>query len=352
MRTSYVLGLFAVLLALSVSPRASAQERAPVERIAVILSAFPTQSPEVQQFRLGLRLGYVEGRDVVVTWRSAEGDYARVPAMIEAAMAENPAVIVVEGTIAAQGLKQTNSRVPVVMAVVGDPLASGLIQSLAKPGGTITGLSMMQTEIVAKRLQLLKEAIPQLQRVGVLWDPSIPWHEAAVNALAEAGTNLRVQVTPVRFAEADGFSSEFAQLQRARVEALYILDSGRLGHRSKDLLQLAANAKLPVVYGRREWAKQGALLSYSADFGEMFRRSADYVDRILKGARPSELPVEQATKFELALNTGTAQMLGLRIPQSVVAQADEVYRCSRPKRRQQTVRRRVQWCAHGCPTRA
>jgi putative tryptophan/tyrosine transport system substrate-binding protein len=242
-------------------------------------------------------------------------------------MAERPAVIVVEGTIAARGLKQTNQSIPIVMAVVGDPLASGLIDSLAKPGGAITGLSMVQTEIVAKRLQLLKEAIPRLKRVGVLWDAAIPWHEAGVNTLVDAGTKLRVQITPVRFAEADRFTWEFEEFRRARVEALYILDSGRLGQRSQELLRMAASARLPAMIPRRDLAKQqGALLSYSADFAEMFRRSAQYVDRILKGARPGELPVEQATKFDLAINLRTASSLGLRIPQSLLDRADEVYR--------------------------
>lgn len=297
------------------------------ERIAVLLSAFQTQSREVQQFREGLRdLGYIEGRDLVVTYRSAEGDYGRVDTMIAAAMAEKPRVIVIEGTVTALAVKRLNSAIPVVMAVVGDPLASGLVDSLAKPGGAITGLSMMQTEIVGKRLQLLKEAIPQLKRAGVLWDASIPWHEAAVKTLLDAGTKLRIQVIPVRFGEAGGFAPEFAELRRARVEALYILDSGRLGHRPQEVLRMAATAKLPVVYGRREWAKEGALLSYSADFGEMFRRSAQYVDRILKGAKPGEVPVEQATKFELALNLRAARKLGLKISPSVIAQADEVYR--------------------------
>jgi putative ABC transport system substrate-binding protein len=327
MRPFNVVRLLAVLLALCSFVQAGAQDRATPERVAVVLSAFQTERAEVQQFREGLRnLGYVEGRDIIVTWHSAEGDYARVAPMITAAMAEKPAVIVVEGTVAALGLKQANTQVPVVMAVVGDPLASNLIASLAKPGGSITGLSMALTEIVAKRLQLLKEAIPQLQRVGVLWDPSIPWHEDAVTTLLDARTNLRVQVTPVRFSEVDRFASEFAELRRARVEALYILDSARLASWSNDLLSMAATAKLPVVYGNPRWVKEGALISYSVDFGEMFRRSAHYVDRILKGAKPSELPVEQPTKFEFAINLRTAQKLGLKIPESVVGRADIVYR--------------------------
>ena len=327
MGPSRIFRLLGFVLAAFIFASAAAQQPPSVARITVLLAAFQTQSPEAQQFREGMRsLGYIDGRDVLVTWRSAEGDYARLPSMVAAAMAEKPDVIVVEGTIAALAVKKTNSSVPMVMAVVGDPLASGLVDSLARPGGAITGLSMMQTDIVAKRLQLLKEAIPQLRRVGVLWDPSIPWHETAVRTLANAGEDLRIQVTPVRVAEADGFGPEFSELQRARAEALYILDSARLGYRSEELLRMAATARLPVVYSRREWAKHGALLSYSADFAEMFRRSAQYVDRILKGAKPGDLPVEQPTKFELALNLRTAQVLGLKIPQSVVGQADQVYR--------------------------
>jgi putative ABC transport system substrate-binding protein len=212
------------------------------------------------------------------------------------------------------------------MAVVGDPLASGLVESLARPGRNVTGLSMMASDISTKRLQLLKEAIPALKRVGVLWDASISWHESTLVDLARAAGKLGIQMTSVRVKDADGFVSAFAEVRRARVQALYMLDSALLGSHSVELLRRAGEARLPVAYGRNTWAEQGALLSYSADFGDLFRRAARYVDKILKGAKPGDLPLEQPTKFDLVLNLKTAKALGLKIPESVLAQANEVIR--------------------------
>jgi putative ABC transport system substrate-binding protein len=271
-------------------------------------------------------LGYVEGRDVVVEARSAEGDYSRLPSVLAETIDSKPDVIVVEGTVAALKARQASPTVPLVMAVVGDPLASGLIESLVRPGGTITGLSMMASDISTKRLQLLKETIPAIKRVGVLWDASIPWHESTLVDLRHAAAKLGIQLTPVGLKNAGGFTSAFSQLRRARVQALYMLDSALLGSHSVELLRLADAARWPVACGRSKWAEQGALLSYSADFGDMFRRAARYVDRILKGAKPGDLPVEQPTKFELVLNLKTAKALGIKIPESVLAQANEVIR--------------------------
>ena len=185
---------------------------------------------------------------------------------------------------------------------------------------------MMATDIAAKRLQLLKEAIPVLKRVGVLWDASAPWHESTLIELALAAGSLGVQLTPVRVKDANGFVPAFSEVRRARVQAVYIMDRALLGQHSIELLRLAREARLPVAFARREWAEQGALLSYSADFGDMFRRSAEYVDRILQGAKPGDLPVEQPTKFGLVLNLNTARVLGLKIPDSLLLQADEVIR--------------------------
>ena len=271
-------------------------------------------------------LGYVEGRDLLIEWRSAEADYARLSSMVAECLNGKPDVVVVEGTVAALRLREAGSTLPVVMAVVGDPLASGLVESLSRPGGTITGLSMMTSEIITKRLQLLKEAIPALKRVGIFWDPSITWHERALIDLARAAGNLGIQMTPVRVKDADGFGAAFSQARRARVQALFMLDSALLGHYGEELLRLAKETRLPVAYGRRELAEQGALLSYSADFGDLFRRAARYVDKILKGAKPGDLPVEQPTKFELVLNLKTAKALGLKIPASVLVRADGVIR--------------------------
>lgn len=329
MRNLLHICLFVCSLAMSVAAPAIAQQSAKTPRVAVLLASasFPVQSPEAQQFRQGLRdLGYAEGRDIIIEWRSAEGDYSRLPAMLAETIESKPDVIVVEGTVAAHKIREAGLALPVVMAVVGDPLASGLVESLARPGGTITGLSMMASDISTKRLQLLKEAMPALKRVGVLWDASISWHESTLIELARAAGKLGIQMTSVRVKDADGFASAFAEVRRAKVQALYMLDSSLLGSHSVELLRLAGEARLAVACGRSTWAEQGALLSYSADFGDMFRRSAKYVDRILKGAKPGDLPVEQPTKFELVVNLKTAKTFGLKIPESVLVQANKVIR--------------------------
>jgi ABC-type uncharacterized transport system substrate-binding protein len=327
MRNLLLLGASVCVLAVLGAAPASAQQSASIPRVAVLLAAFSVQGAEAQQFRQGLReLGYVEGRDVIVEWRSADGDYARLDSRLAETIDSKPDVIVVEGTVAAVKVKQASLSVPVVLTVVGDPLASGLVPSLVRPGGTITGMSMMASEISTKRLQLLKEAMPGLRRVAVLWDASIPWHEGALVDLTRAAGNLGIQLTRLRVKSPAEFAAAFSEARRARAQALYMLDSALLGSHSVELLRLADRARLPVACGRSKWAEQGAVLSYSADFGDMFRRAASYVDRILKGAKPGDLPVEQPTKFQLVLNLKAARALGLKIPESVVAQADEVIR--------------------------
>ena len=326
MRTRSSLKLLVCCLAL-LSVHAHAQQSSKIARVAVLLAAFPVQGPEAQQFRQGLRdLGYTEGRNVVLDWRSAEGDYSRLPALSTEIIEGRPDIIVVEGTVAALGVTRVKPDIPLVMAVVGDPLASGLVQSLVRPGGNVTGLSLMAADISTKRLQLLKEAMPTLKRVGILLDAAIPWHEQALKQLTRAADTLGLQITAVRVTDSDGLPVAISQLRRARVQALYGLDSALMGSHSLELLGLASQARLPVAYGRSEWARQGALLSYSTDFGDMFRRAATYVDRILKGANPGDLPVEQPTKFEFVLNLKVARGLGIQVPQSVLAQADEVIR--------------------------
>jgi putative ABC transport system substrate-binding protein len=304
---------------------ASAFAQSSQPRIGVLLTGFPIRSPETEQFRQGLRgLGYTEGRDVIVDWRSAEGNYSHLPRLLAEIIDGKPDIIVVEGTAAALQVRQANLNIPVVMAVVSDPLASGLVESLARPGGVMTGLSMMTADITTKRLELLKECIPSLRRAGVLLDASLPWHESTLTVLDQAANQLGIRLSPVRVAGMDGIALAFAEHRRARVEAVYVLDSALLGRNVAKLLALARRARLPVIYGRREWVEGGALLSYSADFGDMFRRSAKYVDRILKGEKAADLPIEQPIKFELAINLNTAKVLKLRIPASIEERANEV----------------------------
>jgi putative ABC transport system substrate-binding protein len=307
------------------SDSAQAQQEPTPRRIAVVLVA---QSPEgswAQAFRQGLRdAGYTEGRDVVLDWRSAKGSYAQLPAMAADIVRTEPAVIVVETTNAMRAMKQATSSIPIVMAVVSDPVGSGLVETLARPGGNVTGLSMMMPDILTKRLQLLKEAMPGLKRLGVLRNPSEEWHSKGFEDLAAAAKPMGVEVTLVAAARPEDLERVFSALRQSHVQALYLLDSAFFGTQRATILRFAAESRLPVIIGAREWGEDGALLCYSADFADMYRRAAGYVDKILKGAKPRDLPVQQPTKFLLVVNLKTARALGLKIPVSVQAQADEV----------------------------
>lgn len=296
-------------------------------RIAIVLMGFSTSASEAQAFRQGMRdAGYTEGRDVVLDWRSAEGDYQRVPSLVAEVVKTKPDVLVVENTIVVAEAKRETVAIPIVIAVAADPVGSGLVESLARPGGNITGLSMMITDLGTKRLQLLKEAMPGMKRLGVLRDPTLPWHAKAVEELAALAKSMAIEFMVVSAQSPAEFDAAFSTLRRSRVQALYILDSGFFNQHRTAILKLAAQARLPVAYGYRRWAESGALLSYSADFGDMFRRAAGYVDRILKGAKASELPIEQPRKFQLVINLKAAESMGLKIPDSLLIQADEVIR--------------------------
>ena len=304
-----------------------AQQPPSPRRIAVLLVGFSPQSKEVQALREGLRdAGYIEGRDITLEWRSAEGDYARVPALVADIMRTNPEVVVVESTLAISAVKRATSTIPIVIAVAADPVGSGLVDSLAHPGGNVTGLSMMMADLVAKRLQLLKEFSPRLKRIGVLRDPSLPWHSKAAEDLLVSARSMGIGATMVSVQKPADFSGAFSALRRDRVQALYVLDDAFFTSQRETILGFATHSRLPGAYGDRRWAEHGGLFSYAADFSDMFRRAAGYVDKVLKGANPGDLPIEQPRKFELVVNLKAAQALGLKIPESILVQADEVIR--------------------------
>ena len=306
---------------------AYAQRSATPRRIGVLLVGFSPESKEAQQFRRGLGdAGYVEGRDVVIEWRSANGDYARVAELVADLVESKVNVIVADSTNAALAAKRATSSIPIVMAIVGDPASSGLVASLAYPGGNVTGLSIMLAELSAKRLQLLKEAIPRLTRVAVLSNPAMPSHPKAVEELKAAAPSLLLELSFVSVRTPDEVGPAFSAMTRARAEALYILGDAFFSSHRTTLLKLASKAKLPVISVSRGFVDAGALMSYGPNFGDLVRRSAGYVDKILKGAKPGDLPIEQPTKFELVVNLMTAKTLGLTLPQSILLQADEVIR--------------------------
>jgi len=302
-----------------------AQQPASPRRIGVLSNS--TEGTQAQAFRQGLRdAGYAEGRDVVIEWRSASGNYARVPELAADLVQRKVDVIVVVSTLAALAVKRATSTIPIVMAEVADPLGSGLVTSLAHPGGNVTGLSLMSAELGAKRLQLLKEAIPRVARVAVLWNPDTPFHTKAVEDLKAAAPSLAIELSFVSARTPEEFGPAFSAMARAHAEALYVLgDAFFFSHRTT-LLKLASKARLPTSYSERLFVDEGGLISYGPNRDDMYRRSAGYVDKILKGARPGDLPIEQPTKFELVVNLKTAKALGITIPQSILLRADEVIR--------------------------
>ena len=306
---------------------ADAQQTASPRRIGVLLAGFSLESKETREFQQGLRdVGYTEGRDVVIEWRSANGDYDRIPELVADLVQRKPDVIVVDSTPGVQAAMRATSTIPIVMATVADPVGSGLVANLAHPGGNVTGLTIMTTDLTAKRLQLLKEAVPRATRVAVLWNPETPYHPKVIQELKAAALSLSIELSFVDVTTLAQFGSAFPKIRRVHAQALYVIEDGLfLAHRAT-IIGLASKARLPTIFAQRRVVEEGGLMSYGPNFGDLFRRSAGYVDKILKGAKPGDLPIEQPTKFELVVNLKTAKALGITIPQSILLRADEVIR--------------------------
>jgi ABC-type uncharacterized transport system substrate-binding protein len=300
------------------------QQQASPRRIGVLKGG--GWSEEILQgFRQGLLDGgYVEGRDVVIEWRFAQGDYSRVPGLVADLLQHNVEVIVVTNTQEAQAAKRATSNIPIVMASIADPVGSGLVPSLAHPDSNITGVSLMARELGVKRLQLLKEAIPRLTRIAVFWNPDAPLHRRVLNDFKEIAPSLSVELTFVSVRTPEQFEAGFATIRRAHAEALYVIEDGFFYANRAKVLKLASKAGLPVTYGARQYAEEGALMFYGANFGDLFRRAAGYVVKILQGAKPSDLSIEQPTKFELVVNLKAAKALGITIPEPFLLRVDEV----------------------------
>jgi putative ABC transport system substrate-binding protein len=307
---------------------AEAQQAANVARIGVLALNRATNPRGHEAFRQGLRdLGYVEGRNVVIEYRDAEGKPERLPALAAELVALKVGVIVAPGTLAALAAKQATRTIPIVFPVVGDPVTDGLVTSLARPRGNVTGLSNRTPELVGKCLELLTQAVPGVSRVAVLWLPGGAPERTQQDMLREAEVAARALGARLQVVEARGpadFDRAFSDMTRARAGALTVLPYVMFFNERRRLVHLAAKNRLPAVYGSREFVDAGGLMSYGADIADLFRRAATYVDKILKGAKPGDLPVEQATKFELVINLKAAKALGLTIPPSVLARADQV----------------------------
>jgi putative ABC transport system substrate-binding protein len=316
-------------LSLLVAPfAADAQPSAKGARIGFLGSASPAPyEPIIAAFRQGLReLGWVEGHNVTIEFRWAEGEVAQLPALAVALAQLEVDVLVTQGTPAAIAAKNATQTIPIIFVQVGDPLGSGLITSLARPGGNLTGLSLFSVELEAKRLELLKEAMPTVSRVAVLWHPDFSPHVEAMQELKKAAQALRVELYPVAFRHPHDFEAGIAAMRQGGAEALLVMGHAMTFSAATHLADLAVRSRLPAITLYREFTQAGGLMTYGANIADLYRRAATYVDKILKGTKPGDLPVEQPMKFELVINLKTAQALGITMPPSLLLLADEVIR--------------------------
>jgi len=322
-RRAFVAGMAAVMTAAPIGKAAS--ESGKVARIGYLADS-PAASPLRAAFLDGLHeLGYFEGRNLRIEYRYAEGNIERFPAL--AAELAALKVDVIFAAAAALPAKQVTTTIPIVFPAASDPVATGLVRSLARPGGNVTGLSFSTAELVGKCLEILNQAVPKISRAAVLWQPAAlgqRTRDDVLNAAEAAGRALSI---PIRFVEAPKASEldrAFSEMTRARATALTVVTSTMLFINRKRLADLAAKARLPAVYPWREAVDAGGFMSYGPHAADLFRRAATYVDRILKGARPGDIPVEQPTRFELLINLKTASALALTIPPSLLLRADQV----------------------------
>ena len=323
--TRLALALAASILAASLA--AEAQLAAYMPRIGYLQGSVAANPQLREGFLQGLRdLGYVEGRNVVIEYRDAEGQFDRFPALAADLVARKVDVIMATSTPSALAAKRATRSIPIVFAAA-DPVASGLVTSLARPGGNVTGLAGLVPDLAGKRLELLKQIVPGVSRIAVLWHPGGFDEGADKEMLKEAdiaarALGIRLQVVEAR--GPDDFERAFSDMSRARAGAVTVQSTSIFLMEKRRLVGLAARNRLPAIYLLREFVDAGGLVSYGPNFADMCRRAATYVDKILKGAKPGDLPVEQPTKFELVINLKTAKALGLTIPPSLLQRADQV----------------------------
>jgi putative tryptophan/tyrosine transport system substrate-binding protein len=322
-----VLTLCAMLFALSVF--AEAQQPKKVSRIGYLSTTNPSEdSARSEAVRLALReLGYTEGQNISTEYRYAEAKLDRYPELAAELVRLKVDVIVVGGgSVMVRAAKNATKTIPIVMmSAAPDPVEAGLVESLARPGGNVTGVTSLSRELGGKRLELLKEAVPKLARVAVLYDPASPMGARAVKEdLQVAARALGLTIQPWEVRDADGLEKVFAALNKQRPDGLYVPSGALMGANQKRTIGFALKSRLPSMYNNTEDVHAGGLMSYGADVTDSHRRVAYYVDRILKGAKPADLPVEQPTKFELVINLKTAKQIGLTIPQSMLYRADKV----------------------------
>ena len=320
-----------VLLLLAVplgTAAAQSVEKERVPRVGYInpgSSSDPVRLRRLQAFRQGLReLGYVEGRNIALEPRWAEGKYDRYPALAADLVRLKVHIIVAVGGRATQVAQQATRTIPIVMSLVTDPVESGLVRSLARPGGNVTGTSIMAPDLVGKQFEVLKQAVPEVSRVALLWNPANPGSAPQLREAEAAARAVGVRLQALEARVPQEIDSAFAAMTKERAGALVVLADAILYNQRKQIAELAAKSRLPSVSVLREYAEAGGLIVYSADFLDLERRAAIFVDKILRGAKPADLPVEQPTKFDLIINLKTAKAIGRTIPPSLLLRADQI----------------------------
>jgi putative ABC transport system substrate-binding protein len=319
-------GLCSLLLPLCSA--VDAQQPTKIPRIGYLSTVSPAvNATRIEALRQGLReLGYMEGKNIFIEWRYAEGKVDRLPSLAAELVRLKVDLIVTAASPPTRAARELTSTIPIVMAFDDDPVGSGFVASLARPGGNVTGLSSLALEIGGKQLELLKEIIPRLSRVAILGTSTVPHYANVVKEIDVTAKALDVKVQDLDVLNASGLENAFGAASKALAGAVLVIGSPILNSHRQQIVVLAAKSRLPAIYSRPEYVQDGGLLYYGTSFPDLFRRAATYVDKILKGAKPAELPIEQPTKFDFIVNLKTAKQIGLIIPPNVLARADKVIR--------------------------
>jgi putative tryptophan/tyrosine transport system substrate-binding protein len=321
-----ILSILLIIAVMGGGAMAQAQQTPKVPRIGVLLGlSFSANTARIEAFRQGLReLGYVEGKNIVIDYRAAEGKRERLPELITELVRLKVDVIVTAGPSPTRAAKEARVTIPIVMTNDGDPVGSGVVASLARPGGNITGLSTLAPELSGKRLELLKEIIPKLSRVAVFGESTQPGNAQSLRETELAAKALAVQLQYLEIRDPKDIETAFQEARKGRANAILPMESRvTVSHRTQ-IADLAVKSRLPAIYGNPENVEAGGLMSYGVSIVDLYRRAATYVDKILKGATPADLPVEQPKKFEFIVNLKAAKQIDLTIPPNVLARADKV----------------------------
>ena len=321
-RAVLLLSLVLGICATAVQRAADAQQRPKVPQVGVLGNV---PGPAWDAFREALRdYGWVEGQNIIIEWRWMQGRPERLPELANELVRLKPEVILASASTQVEALRKLTTTIPIVFYGHADPVGVGHVQSLSRPGGNITGVSQLMTDLSAKMLQLLKETVPDATRIGVMWNPTTPSHPPALMALKEVASQLGVQLYMVEARVVEDFEGAFTTMSRERVRAVLVVAAPVTYSDRIPLANLALRHRLPAIYLYKENVEAGGLMSYGPDLVDSLRQSARFVDRILRGAKPADLSVEQPTKFELVINLKTAKALGIKIPQSILLRADRV----------------------------